>query len=275
MQQSPAAGAQKVTAKAVQGSTTLPKMHLSVHKQINQENEQFVHLWLRTVCVTGDIGKDRLETNLLYNLYVKTMAIMERSGVVSPASFLKAVKFVYGTSVGLVKDKETPSYAGIKLYSKYVDLNMVAAAVTKATATVGATAPATTPPVAKPAAARVVVSILLKLKKCGRDFNIYLQTIPTNKPTFSMMPAQAAAGAPKPSTIIQQVTPDGTHVITTVAAAQAAAAAAKRPTGPTPPVAVMSQQQPQQSSPAVIQVGLEKSYKYTNVLLWLTISYDI
>lgn len=53
-----------------------------------------------------------------------------------------------------------------------------------------------------------------------------------------MTPTQAAA-APKPSTIIQQVTPDGTHVITTVAAVQAAAAAAG------------NQQQPQQQQVVV------------------------
>lgn len=55
------------------------------------------------------------------------------------------------------------------------------------------------------------------------------QTIPTNKPTFTVTPSQAAAGVPKPNTIIQQVTPDGTHVITTVGAVQAAAAAAVNP----------------------------------------------
>lgn len=52
------------------------------------------------------------------------------------------------------------------------------------------------------------------------------QTIPTNKPSFTVTAAQAATGTPKPNTIIQQVTPDGTHVITTVAAAAQAAAAA-------------------------------------------------
>lgn len=108
---------QKVNARAqnpASGGARTPLTSKQSQQQAHQENEQNAHEWLRGSYEAGEVGRDRVEMQELYKLYVTAMSKLKRGGVVSPAFFPKVVKAVFGATAGPVKDQGSPFYTGIK-----------------------------------------------------------------------------------------------------------------------------------------------------------------
>lgn len=103
---------QKVNARTQNpaGVTRTPLTSKQSQQQAHQENEQNAQEWLRANYEVGEAGKDRVEMQELYKLYVTAMSKLKRGGVVSPAFFPRVVKAV----IGATKDQGAPFYTGIK-----------------------------------------------------------------------------------------------------------------------------------------------------------------
>lgn len=116
VQQNSSSTPQKSNARTVNPSSAAKLLNSKQsQQQAHQENEQNALEWLKSSYESGEVGKDRVDMQELYKLYVTAMSKMKRGGVVSPAFFPKVVKMVFGTTVGPIKDQGTPFYTGIRV----------------------------------------------------------------------------------------------------------------------------------------------------------------
>lgn len=126
---------QKVNARSggnIAAGTKTPLSSKQSQQQAHQENEQNAQEWMRSTYEAGEVGKDRVDMQELYRLYVTAMSKLKRGGVVSPAFFPKVVKAVFGPAPGPIKDQGTPFYTGIRAKLRQTVQEAAPAAVTPA-----------------------------------------------------------------------------------------------------------------------------------------------
>lgn len=87
--------------KTESAAPNTPKTALTAQQQIMQDNEQFACVWLRATFEQLAVpSMGRIEQQDLYRMYLTASAKLGRAGVASQLHFPRAVRSVFGASVG-------------------------------------------------------------------------------------------------------------------------------------------------------------------------------